>query len=455
MIVSYVVGSGFGNKSQLSAAMPSALVWRVIGWFFMTYKISPLDVSDLPNYPRPCPFCTGVLECRDFLLPGFKALGSYCCVECGGTFFGDLPSSYGMFDPVLYSIEKETVFGGEKLPFWRQWTKLLHSSGQKSSPLVTFVEIKKIRKPAILNCLEKPYGHMLIKLFQSEHYLEHFSEYDLILIIPSSMAWLVPEGLAGIIRVDWSTEFQDYWCHSLVNEVNALQANFPSLHFCPTLPNPDANKINITKYTGTEPFERGAWSRSLVRPTVVFIWRDDRTWSANDSEKLKGQVLLINSLAKLLLQFFPRLNFNVAGFCENKAPLSEGINDLRCDVYSDEMERSLCALYASAQVVVGVHGSNMILPSALAGATVELVPPGRWHNAWTASFSRNDNDSVATMLYNRFVPTSIAPDDLAQLVRTIMIFSPWGQILGMKPNCDIGLANPDELRDAVSKLQAL
>ena len=126
----------------------------------MTFKIFPLDVSDLPDYPHPCPFCTGKLACQDFLIPGFKALGNYCCIDCGENFFGDLPSDYGIFDPILYSIGKEKFFGGEKIPFWKKWTDLLHSSGQVRNPSINFYKNSDIKKPAVLNCLDKPYGHI-------------------------------------------------------------------------------------------------------------------------------------------------------------------------------------------------------------------------------------------------------------------------------------------------------
>jgi len=421
----------------------------------MTFKIFPLDVSDLPDYPQPCPFCTGKLECQDFLIPGFKPLGNYRCIDCGENFFGDLPSDYGIFDPILYSIGKEKLFGGEKIPFWKKWTDLLHSSGQVRSPSVRFQKYREIKKPALLNCLDKPYGHMLLKLFQSEYYLENFPEHDLILIIPASLAWLAPEDIAGILSVDWENDCQNYWCDTLAKEIQTMRASYPSLYFCPTLPNPDSCKIDITRFTGTPPFDRDAWSHSGDNPTIVYIWRDDRIWSPNNNGQLEEQTLLVNSLASSLLQFFPGMRFAVTGFAASIKPLSDHVDDLRYATLTDDMERSLCSLYASAHVAVGVHGSNMILPSALAGATVELVPPGRWHNAWTASFSRNGHDNVATMLYNRFVPTSISPEELAQLIRATVMVCPWGKILGMRPHADIKFANPDELRDAASKLPTL
>jgi hypothetical protein len=35
-------------------------------------------------------------------------------------------------------------------------------------------------------------------------------------------------------------------------------------------------------------------------------------------------------------------------------------------------------LYANSRIVVGVHGSNMLLPSSLAGMTIDLMPGDKW-----------------------------------------------------------------------------
>ncbi|MEK6280372.1 MAG: hypothetical protein AABN95_08470 [Acidobacteriota bacterium] len=41
---------------------------------------------------------------------------------------------------------------------------------------------------------------------------------------------------------------------------------------------PNPGDYNIGHFTGVKPFPLEQWGARLERPTVTFIWRDDRTW---------------------------------------------------------------------------------------------------------------------------------------------------------------------------------
>jgi hypothetical protein len=55
-----------------------------------------------------------------------------------------------------------------------------------------------------------------------------------------------------------------------------------------------------------------------------------------------------------------------------------------------------------ADLAIGVHGSNMLLPSALARATVELIPAARWGNILQASLVR-EADPLEALYDHRFL----------------------------------------------------
>jgi hypothetical protein len=71
-------------------------------------------------------------------------------------------------------------------------------------------------------------------------------------------------------------------------------------------------------------------------------------------------------------------------------------------------------------VVVGVHGSNMLLPSAHAGGVVELIGPGRWGNFTQDILFRDDGDCRETFFRYRFVDEATPPTAVAQLVNLIV-----------------------------------
>src|SRR5690606_28596791 len=55
-------------------------------------------------------------------------------------------------------------------------------------------------------------------------------------------------------------------------------------------------------------------------------------------------------------------------------------SDKRTTKMNAEIERDWCRLYAQSHVVIGVHGSNMLLPTAHAAGCVEVLMEERDRN---------------------------------------------------------------------------
>ena len=119
-------------------------------------------------------------------------------------------------------------------------------------------------------------------------------------------------------------------------------------------------------------------------------------------------------LAMAMQHIAPQIRFSVAGL-GRPGGLPHWIADMRSLEVTESTERAWCELYAQSHVVIGVHGSNMLLPSAHAGAVVELMPPERWGNILQDILLR-DTDCRETLFRFRIVPISIEPDELAALV---------------------------------------
>ena len=50
------------------------------------------------------------------------------------------------------------------------------------------------------------------------------------------------------------------------------------------------------------------------------------------------------------------------------------IKDMRSSQITADTEKNWCKIYAQSHVVIGVHGSNMLIPSSLAAGFIELLP---------------------------------------------------------------------------------
>jgi hypothetical protein len=82
-------------------------------------------------------------------------------------------------------------------------------------------------------------------------------------------------------------------------------------------------------------------------------------------------------------------------------------------------EKAWCAAYGSSQVVVGVHGSNMLLPTALAGSCVEILPRQRLENIVQDVTVRHHGR--AQLFHYRFVDEFASPEVVAGQVVSIFV----------------------------------
>lgn len=91
---------------------------------------------------------------------------------------------------------------------------------------------------------------------------------------------------------------------------------------------------------------------------------------------IKQQNQLFLQLANLLQQQLAEVQFTVLGLGKS-CSFPTAFTDLRVlpRQMNEETERNWYQAYASSHVVVGVHGSNMLIPSLLAASFISLVPP--------------------------------------------------------------------------------
>jgi hypothetical protein len=195
------------------------------------------------------------------------------------------------------------------------------------------------------------------------------------------------------------------------------------------------------------------------RPTVTFIWREDRLWEAarsrvgtklrrlrNQAERTmlgaqsqtsaeaRPQERSVAQLALHLRQSFPRLDFAVAGLGQ-RGRLPEWISDMREAQINESTERAWCERYACSHLVVGVHGSNMILPSAHAGAVLELLPSDRWGNLLQEILPRT-TDPRDALLRIRFLPLASSAASVAEAALALLQDVPIAGLNYNRPWCD-------------------
>jgi hypothetical protein len=128
---------------------------------------------------------------------------------------------------------------------------------------------------------------------------------------------------------------------------------------------------------------------------------------------------MVGTVMARLRKSLPGVTFSVVGLGPSSSWASD-VNDLRTERMDVEVERSWCRAYAKSQVVVGVHGSNMLLPTALAAGCVEILPHDRLGNI-VQDISVRYADRMQLFLY-RFVDEFASPSVVARHVVAIFAY---------------------------------
>ena len=293
------------------------------------------------------------------------------CTSCEDDFYVTLPSDHALLAPVSINTQTKEVFN----PSAAAWLGdlLALSLSQKSAEYIPiqFTRSRRFDRIVLVNCLDYLYGHCLLKLLNVQYYLEHEGGLACCVLIPKQLTHLVPAGVAEIWAVDlplkrfrtWFTSLQE----QIANEISAREVCFLGIAHS----HPHFSRYDLSQFV--KQHESNALSRDTTR--VVFAYREDRLWGSS----LRRQHRNINQLFDELRLGFPRLEFSVVGL-GSTGVFNQGVHDCRAVIVSLESEQRWLATFANADCVVGVHGSNMLLPSGLARHVVELVPEDRLGN---------------------------------------------------------------------------
>ncbi len=400
---------------------------------------------NLQTLSRRCPKCNSTLIATDFFIPGMRSLAQFYCTVCKGEFYGDLASGQALYTPILMDKNSGESFGGESAQWFADW--LTDSYKNRSNEKIGFLtrrysETKK--KVVLLNCLDTLYGHSLLKLLNAQFYLDQLKDLSLIVIAPPFLEWLLPEGIAEAWIVDLPLRCGTDWNDWLAKEIGERLENFDEVFLSVAFSHPHSADFDIERFTRITPFPLEKFAEARKNPCITFIWREDRLWQTEDSSaannlqkikrrfgvspnKLDEQTRKVINFAECLRGKFPRLDFAVAGLGQtNEFP--NWISDLRLLKLDEKAERKWCERYAKSHLVVGVHGSNMLLPSAHAGGAIEILEENRQGNFLQDILFRL-SDAREMFFRYRFAPQTTSPENLANLAANVLRYEDFRHLM--------------------------
>ncbi len=282
--------------------------------------------------------------------------------------------------------------------------------------------IRSTRDVIILNCLDMMYGHCLLKLLNASRHLEDNPERGLVVLIPSFLRWLVPDGVAEIWSIPLGLKAMKNFYPAIDRQIDTFCEDYDSIWLSEAFSHP--SRFQISDYTRISPH-----NFKQERDLITFIWREDRLWlPPYPAKKLRKAGLQswafawqrrkVVKLFRKIRQHFPKTRFAVAGL-GTACHFPEWIEDHRTDRFDEALEKRTAQLYADSRIVIGVHGSNMLLPSALAGMTLDLIPDDKWNNHPQDTLPRSHDARVGAFLY-RFIPSSCSLNSTVSVVVSIL-----------------------------------
>ncbi len=380
-----------------------------------------IELKPYIEYEHACPHCGANLTARDILWQGIHVCVTADCTGCGATLVCDLAVGQALYTPYIADLATSQLFGDRDQRHWfgEQFFESLQHPDHDTTITLEVEKTGSHTEVIILNCIDYLYGHSLLKLLNAAAHLKNNPEFGLVIIVPRFLRWLIPQGVAEVWVVDVPLSSARRYYLQLDHLIKAECVRFDRIFLSLAVSHPST--FNITHFSG---IERHDFSRTQFH--ITFVWREDRPWCAQKLCVRVGKHLL--SVKRLLLMWqnfriirlfrelrrrFPEASFTVAGL-GTTTTFPDWVNDCRVAAFDDSVERRLCQIYRDSRLVIGVHGSNMLLPSAHAGLTIDLMPDDRWPNIAQDLLFQEADCRMASYRY-RYVPLDSSLNTLASI----------------------------------------
>ena len=391
-----------------------------------------IEIKPNIQHQSNCPYCQNSLKPINVKWQGMYIYVESICSKCSTELIENLKISH--------LIHKYFQIDVEKSQFWWEGTAIDHAKillNSLNHPESDQLEIKKeLFKPSkqviILNCIDHLYGHCLLKLLNAQRYLDSYPDYGLIIIIPKFMRWMVPEGVAEVWTVPIPLSKSFCYYPSFAEFVTEELKRFDQVYVSKAYSHP--SQFDITRFTRVpkHSFDQADFN-------ITFIWREDRMWFGDENRlnqlifrvlrkiKMLKPILFLQNwrvrrlLAKIKTKV-PSATFVVAGLgTQTKFPT--WIEDLRVKQFEEKTEKQMCKVYADSRLVIGIHGSNMLLPSGHAGMTLDLMPDARWNNFAQDILYQETDPRLASFRY-RYLPLHTNIERIADIASSMLLQRP-------------------------------
>ena len=382
-----------------------------------------------------CPECkNNNIKVIGIIFQGIHVLADCKCNICNFEFYHDFPVGHALLHPIAIGKINKSIYGKNNVKWFSKPLKdLLLSKSRDKIKIEKKIFFDK-KGVVILNCMDYLYGHVLLKLFNAQYYIDNCKQHGVIIIIPKIFEWLLPEGISEAWIVDIGLKETQNRFIQLEDFVKKEFERFDKIYLSLAFSHPDPSKIDIERFTKIKRFDLDKFLEKKIN--ITFITREDRLWFNSKFELFIYKILrklkliiyfnkyfvyfqneLISKTCKQIINELPSVNFNVVGLGRGDKFIKY-INDYRERNISKEVEIKWCKIYSKSHIVIGIHGSNMLLPTALAAGFIEILPKNRYGNIIQDIFLPYKKRELFYL--GRFAREFATPDEIASQAISII-----------------------------------
>ncbi len=368
-----------------------------------------------------CPHGGGVVTPERVLWHGLHVCAEGRSAKTGRRLVWDLEVGQAVYTPYVVDVETGEFWGAANARAWfgAPFAESLRNPSGEAIPMA--VEVRRSFKGAVvLNCIDYVFGHALLKLLNAGALLRDRPEgTGVVVIVQKPLRWLVPEAVDEVWTVELPFGRARAFYPDFDRQVSEQLRRFERVWLSPAHSHPA--QFDIAPFTGVRPHGFGTGPYR-----ITYVWRAGRAWRPAGVSKAFGfrddaarQRCGVMRVFELLRKRVPEAKLTVAGIGRAGGAFPAWVEDLRVERPTEVDERALCAAYAESRLVIGPHGSNMLLASALAGMTLDLMPPERWGNfaqdvLYQAVPEEAGHPAVRSWRY-RFIPEETALTTIADV----------------------------------------
>lgn len=378
-----------------------------------------------------CPICNVLLKNNEKIIQGIHVCVECFCSSCNETFLFNLPIGQGKLNNLC--IRKSDGYSFTPVSnkkFFNSFSAIYNNSNSNDVSLEIIKRNFNRSEVVILNTLDDCYGHSLLRFFNLQNIIENKNtEVGIIVIIQPFLKWLLPkEGIDEIWIVNMSFRQMNYFYTELNRKIKVeidrfTQVSFSEGHLCP-------KNIKIEEFSKIRPYD---FDSPPKQPRISIIWRQDVNrlwiksyWIYGIMRKIGiAKILLpLNYLRYLTLVFLLKYKFKgnykitILGL-GTFGIFPKFVDDKRLDKFNEINEFETTEIYSESTLVIGIHGSSLILPSAHAGMTISIMPVKRWGN-FAEDLIFSEDDLRLAFFQKRIIPIKISLFEILDICESML-----------------------------------